>query len=155
MLALIKSAPLNYRAGEGWDYSNLGYVLLGILVHKVSGKFYGEFLAERVFKPLGMTQARVIKVLRQFSAGTADFKLFTAGARAGIFPRRAEQIGESLNALSLPVAVISSGLDLTGRSEEGDLRVYRYTLTDLGKTLFCTIKLTKEDKIADLQLREE
>jgi CubicO group peptidase (beta-lactamase class C family) len=32
LLALIKSAPLNYPAGEGWDYSNLGYVLLGILV---------------------------------------------------------------------------------------------------------------------------
>jgi hypothetical protein len=84
-----------------------------------------------------------------------DFKLFTEGARADLFPGRAEQIGESLNALSLPLAVISSSLDLVERSEEGDLRIYRYTLTDLGKSLFCTIKLTKGDKIADLQLREE
>jgi hypothetical protein len=35
-------------------------VLLGILVHKVSGMFYGDFLAERVFAPLGMGSTRVI-----------------------------------------------------------------------------------------------
>lgn len=319
LLAVIKSAPLNYPTGMGWDYSNLGYVLLGILVHKVTGKFYGDYLAERVFKPLGMTRARVIsesdlipdraagyrlaggelknqewvspsvnttadgslyltvldmakwdaaldtdqplkratleqmwapvrlgdgrarpygfgwhtdvlhgrrvvhhggawqgfksyivrlpddkltlaffanlwqtnefriargltaifhpefalpaarpiedrepqvtalvrRALREFSAGTADFKLFTAGARAGLFPQRAERIGDSLNALSLPVAVISASLDLVERREEGDLRVYRYVLIDIGKTLFCTVKLTKDDKIADLQLDEE
>jgi hypothetical protein len=99
--------------------------------------------------------ALVKRVLRQFSTDTADFKLFDARARAAIFPRRAEQIGESLNALSLPVAVISSSLDLFERKEEGDLHVYRYTLTDLGKTLSCTLRLTKDGKIADLQLREE
>jgi CubicO group peptidase (beta-lactamase class C family) len=34
--------------------------MLGVLIHKVSGKFYGDFLQERVFQPLGMTTARVI-----------------------------------------------------------------------------------------------
>jgi CubicO group peptidase (beta-lactamase class C family) len=34
--------------------------MLGILIHRVSGKFYGDFLQERVFKPLKMTTARVI-----------------------------------------------------------------------------------------------
>jgi CubicO group peptidase (beta-lactamase class C family) len=52
--------PLAFQPGEKWSYSNLGYVLLGILIGKVSGKFYGDFLQERVFKPLGMTTARVI-----------------------------------------------------------------------------------------------
>jgi CubicO group peptidase (beta-lactamase class C family) len=33
---------------------------LGILIRKVTGKYYGDFLQERVFKPLGMTTARVI-----------------------------------------------------------------------------------------------
>ena len=36
--------------GSKWDYSNLGYVTLGILIHKVTGKFYGDFLAERIFQ---------------------------------------------------------------------------------------------------------
>ena len=49
-----------FPAGSRWNYSNTGYALLGFIVHKVSGKFYGDVLAERVFKPLGMTTARVI-----------------------------------------------------------------------------------------------
>ena len=56
----IKPIPLAFQPGEKWSYSNLAYVMLGILIHKVSGKFYGDFLQERVFKPLEMTTARVI-----------------------------------------------------------------------------------------------
>jgi len=49
-----------FPPGSRWNYSNTGYVLLGIIVHKASGKFYGDVLRERVFTPLGMTTARVI-----------------------------------------------------------------------------------------------
>jgi CubicO group peptidase (beta-lactamase class C family) len=56
----IKPIPLAFQPGEKWSYSNLAYVMLGILIHKVSGKFYGDFLQERVFKPLDMSTARVI-----------------------------------------------------------------------------------------------
>ena len=58
--ALIKSVPPVYSPGKQWDYSNLDYVTLGILIHKITGKFYGDFLAERIFRPLGMETARVI-----------------------------------------------------------------------------------------------
>jgi hypothetical protein len=101
------------------------------------------------------TVRRHTNVTVQFWVWAVRLQAFHPGARAELFPDQAEQIGESLNALSLPVAVISSSRDLTGRGEEGDLRVYRYVLTDIGKTLFCTVKLTKDDKIADLQLRRE
>lgn len=56
----IKTIPLAFQPGEKWSYSNLAYVTLGILIHKVSGKFYGDFLQERVFKPLEMSTARII-----------------------------------------------------------------------------------------------
>jgi CubicO group peptidase (beta-lactamase class C family) len=56
----VKTVPLAFQPSEKWSYSNLGYVTLGILIHKVSGKFYGDFLQERVFKPLEMSTARII-----------------------------------------------------------------------------------------------
>ena len=59
-LDLVKKTPLKFEPGTSWDYSNLGYVTLGILVHKISGKFYGDFLQERIFGPLRMSTARVI-----------------------------------------------------------------------------------------------
>ena len=52
--------PLEFSPGSRWNYSNTGYVLLGIIVHKVSGAFYGDVLAARVFAPAGMTTTRVI-----------------------------------------------------------------------------------------------
>lgn len=60
LLQRIKTIQLAFKPGEKWSYSNLAYVTLGILIHKVSGKFYGDFLQERVFKPLDMSTARII-----------------------------------------------------------------------------------------------
>jgi len=60
LLTRAKAIPLAFQPGEKWQYSNLGFVTLGILIHKVTGKFYGDFLQERIFKPLGMTTARII-----------------------------------------------------------------------------------------------
>lgn len=60
---LVKKAasfPLDFQPGEKWSYSNTGYILLGILIRKVAGKFYGDFLKERIFGLLGMTTARII-----------------------------------------------------------------------------------------------
>lgn len=60
LLQRIKAVPLAFQPGEKWSYSNLAYVTLGILIHKVSGQFYGDFLRDRVFTPLQMTTARII-----------------------------------------------------------------------------------------------
>lgn len=60
LLKIIKETPLAFEPGERWQYSNFGYVTLGIIIRKVSGQYFGDFLQERVFKPLGMTTARVI-----------------------------------------------------------------------------------------------
>ena len=60
ILKRAKEIPVAFKPGEKWQYSNLGYVTLGIIISKVTGKFYGEFLQERIFKPLGMTTARIL-----------------------------------------------------------------------------------------------
>ncbi|HYO58063.1 serine hydrolase domain-containing protein [Archangium sp.] len=52
--------PLEFPPGSRWSYSNTGYVLLGIIVSRVAGTFYGNILSEQVFKPAGMTTARGI-----------------------------------------------------------------------------------------------
>ena len=60
LVQLNRKVPLAFQPGEKYSYSNLAYVMLGVLIHKVSGKFYGDFLHERIFKPLDMSTARVI-----------------------------------------------------------------------------------------------
>lgn len=60
LLKIAQGIPTAFEPGEKFQYSNIGYVTLGILIGKVTGKFYGDFLQERIFKPLGMTTARVI-----------------------------------------------------------------------------------------------
>ena len=60
VLKIVEGIPLAYPAGTKWSYSNLGYATLGILIHKVTGKFYGDFLQERIFKPLDMSTTRII-----------------------------------------------------------------------------------------------
>jgi CubicO group peptidase (beta-lactamase class C family) len=60
MYKRIAAMPMDFQPGEDWSYRNTNYVLLGILIHKVTGKFYGDYLQERIFKPLGMTSTRII-----------------------------------------------------------------------------------------------
>ena len=60
MFASFKKAPLDFEPGSSWNYSNVGYVTLGILIRKITGKYYGDFIQERIFQPLEMTTARVI-----------------------------------------------------------------------------------------------
>jgi CubicO group peptidase (beta-lactamase class C family) len=60
LVAVAARLPLQFRPGATWSYSNTGYVLLGIIVRRVSGEFYGDILRERILQPLGMRTARVI-----------------------------------------------------------------------------------------------
>lgn len=54
LVALTANKPLDFPPGSGWRYDNTGYVLLGMLLEKVSGKPYGEYLDSTIFKPLGL-----------------------------------------------------------------------------------------------------
>ncbi len=60
LLKLVESIPLAHPPGTKWEYSNLGYLTLGILIHRVTGEFYGDFLRQRIFQPLEMSTTRII-----------------------------------------------------------------------------------------------
>jgi CubicO group peptidase (beta-lactamase class C family) len=60
LLKIVEAIPLAYPPGTSWNYSNLGYLTLGILIHKVTGEFYGDFLQQRIFRPLEMSTTRII-----------------------------------------------------------------------------------------------
>lgn len=311
----FKKAPLDFAPGASWNYSNVGYVTLGILIRKVTGKYYGDFLQERIFKPLGMTTARVIseadivpnraagyrlvngqlknqawvsestnstadgalylsildltkwdaalytdrpltqssrdkiwtpailtdgstkaygfgwhladlhdrrivfhggawqgfksfivrfldteltiiflanswetrdfkfarglaasfypafalpdvktipdaepkttslvrRALMGVAAGKIDAQLFTAESLAIMQGNQGKQIQQSLNAFSLPVAIIHSS-ELVARRNENNVRVYRYLLTDISRSLLVSIKLTQDDKVSSIDV---
>ena len=50
-----QQSATEFPPGSQWRYSNTGYAMLAIIVEKVSGKPFGEFLRERIFAPLKMT----------------------------------------------------------------------------------------------------
>jgi len=54
-IAKIGEQPLGFPPGEKFSYCNTGYNLLGFIIENVSGKKYGEFLAETILGPLEMT----------------------------------------------------------------------------------------------------
>ncbi|MEP0845088.1 MAG: serine hydrolase [Phycisphaerae bacterium] len=70
--------PLNFTPGEKYAYSNTNYHLLAMMIRKLTGKFYGDFLAERIFEPLGMKDTAIIN-------WSAIIPNRAAGYRAGRF----------------------------------------------------------------------
>jgi CubicO group peptidase (beta-lactamase class C family)/virulence-associated protein VagC len=71
----IAAIPPDFAPGEKWNYSNPGYVLLGILVKKATGRFYGDLLRERIFGPLGMATARIINEADIIPNRSAGYRL--------------------------------------------------------------------------------
>jgi CubicO group peptidase (beta-lactamase class C family) len=54
IMALFKDLPLQFAPGSQWRYSNSGYVLLGMLIEKVSGESYEDYVEEHLLQPLGL-----------------------------------------------------------------------------------------------------
>jgi uncharacterized protein (TIGR03435 family) len=56
----IETLPIEFKPGEKWNYRNTNYVLLGVMIHRVTGKFYADFMQERIFRPWDMRATRLI-----------------------------------------------------------------------------------------------
>jgi CubicO group peptidase (beta-lactamase class C family) len=75
LLKIVEAIPLAYAPGTSWSYSNLGYLTLGILIHRVTGEFYGDFLQQRIFRPLGMSTTRIISEADVIPNRSAGYRL--------------------------------------------------------------------------------
>jgi D-alanyl-D-alanine carboxypeptidase len=54
VLDLVRDRPLEFPPARGWKYSNTNYFVLGLLIEQAAGMRYGDFLAQRILRPLGM-----------------------------------------------------------------------------------------------------
>jgi D-alanyl-D-alanine carboxypeptidase len=52
--AIVADRPLDFEPGTRWSYSNTGYFLLSLVVERVSGERFGDYLRTQLFQPLGM-----------------------------------------------------------------------------------------------------
>ena len=58
LIAVFKDAPDTFAAGSKWAYNNSGYILLGAIIEKVTGRPWWEAVDSRIAKPLHLTSLR-------------------------------------------------------------------------------------------------
>jgi CubicO group peptidase (beta-lactamase class C family) len=52
----LHTVQLNHPVGQAYEYSNAGYMVLGLLVQQISGQPYEEYMREHLYQPLAMRQ---------------------------------------------------------------------------------------------------
>ena len=122
LLKIIESLPLNFQPGEKWSYSNSGYVLLGFIIKKVTGKFYGDLLHEYIFTPLGMNTARIINEADIIPNRAAGYRLLKGELK------NQEYVSPSLNTTA-----------------DGSLYITVYDMTKWDAALYTDKLLNKSD----------
>jgi N-acyl-D-amino-acid deacylase len=58
LIRYMKGMPLDFNPGEKFAYSNLGYIILGRVIERVSGMPYGEYVRARVLQPVGANRTQ-------------------------------------------------------------------------------------------------
>lgn len=59
IISMLQPVPLDFEPGQKSVYSNSGCMFLGLIIEKVSGMPYNDFITSRICKPLGMTKTRL------------------------------------------------------------------------------------------------
>jgi CubicO group peptidase (beta-lactamase class C family) len=52
---LYGDRPLRFEPGSKWEYSNYGFILLGMIIERVAGQSYYDYVHDHIFRPTGMT----------------------------------------------------------------------------------------------------
>ncbi|WCM53948.1 beta-lactamase family protein [Pseudomonas sp. WJP1] len=76
MLQRLDASRLRYTPGDGWRYSNVGYLFIARLIERTTGLPLADALTQRVFAPLGLSRARLART----QADLAGVKMGAASA---------------------------------------------------------------------------
>ena len=69
--------PRTSAPGDKFEYSNSGYLLLGIVIRTITGKFHGDFIRENILEPLGMATARIVTDAETVPHRVAGYQMST------------------------------------------------------------------------------
>ena len=116
MIGMLRDKPLEFAPGEKFAYSNSGYYVLGMIIERVSGKTYADFLQANIFTPLAMNHTgydNSSTILRNRAAGYA------------------RQAGETVNAAYMDMTIPFAAGALYSTTEDllrWDQALYKDTL---------------------------
>ncbi|MDF6023087.1 serine hydrolase domain-containing protein [Streptomyces sp. JH34] len=78
-------APADFLPGEGWEYSNTGYVLLGLIIQKATGQAAHREIEDRILRPLGLDGTRWMGTSPTLPRPHAKaYQLFGPGSRVDV-----------------------------------------------------------------------
>lgn len=115
MLALFAPEPFDFKPGDQWRYDNSGFFLLGMIIEKLSGKTYGQYLQDEFFTPLQLTgttyceQAPIIKHRAQGYAPRPDGRFINAQPLSMTQPYAAGSLCSTVTDLAAWAIALSSG----------------------------------------------
>ena len=118
LLAVSFSHPLDFPPGTKVAYSNTNFVLLGLVVEKVTGLPFGEYLRHKIFDPLGLKQTSyppngllpapyMHGYYKPFGESTIDTSLWNPAVAAG-----AGQVVSTYKDLKAWLPAVASGATL-------------------------------------------
>src|SRR6478672_7842825 len=115
VVALFANEPFDFKPGDEWRYDNSGYFLLGMIIEKLSGKPYGQYVQDELFTPLGLKstiycdQAPLIKHRAQGYATRPGGRFINAEPLSMTQPYAAGSLCSTVTDLAAWTLALSSG----------------------------------------------
>jgi D-alanyl-D-alanine carboxypeptidase len=115
VVALFANEPFDFKPGDAWRYDNSGYFLLGMIIEKLSGRPYGQYLQDEFFTPLNLKstlycdQAPLIRHRAQGYATRPGGEFMNAEPLSMTQPYAAGSLCSTVNDLVAWTVALSSG----------------------------------------------
>jgi D-alanyl-D-alanine carboxypeptidase len=143
-----KREPI-FEPGSRWVYSNYGMLLLGVIIERVSGQSYYDYVADHIFKPAGMTRSgsepeseavtgRSLGYMRAQGSGAWTPNTNTLPYRGTSAGGGYSTVGDLMKfATALMTNKLlnaeNTALLITGKADSGNGRMYAYGFEDARK----------------------